>query len=104
MTSRFAQNVIKELNKFRNNPKSIQHDIELIRKGFSRIRSGDPFLNEIETFIRTLDTMKQLPSLEYNEVLSNAAKKNYLILEGRQIIKSIEEPKILKGLFQITIW
>ena len=58
MTSRFAQNVIKELNKFRNNPKSIQHDCELIRKGFSRIRSGDPFLGEIEQFIKALDTMK----------------------------------------------
>ena len=45
MTSRFAENVIKELNKFRANPKSIQHQCEVIRKGFSRIKAGDPFLN-----------------------------------------------------------
>ena len=98
MTSRFAQNVIKELNKFRNNPKSIQHDIELIRKGFSRIRSGDPFLNEIETFIRTLDTMKQLPSLEYNEVLSNAAKKELPNFRGKANYKKYRRTEDIKGL------
>ena len=43
MASRFADNVIKELNKFHDNPKSIQRQCELIRKGFSRIKAGDPF-------------------------------------------------------------
>ena len=66
MTSKFAENVIKELNKFRSNPKSIQHQCELIRKGFSRIRAGDPFLNDIDYFLKSLETSKQLPTVEYN--------------------------------------
>ena len=98
MTSRFAQNVIKELNKFRNNPKSIQHDCELIRKGFSRIRSGDPFLGEIEQFIKALDTMKQLPSLEYNEVLSNAAKKELPNFRGKANYKKYRRTDDIKGI------
>ena len=98
MTSRFAQNVIKELNKFRNNPKSIQHDCELIRKGFSRIRSGDPFLGEIEQFIKALDTMKQLPSVEYNEVLSNAAKKELPNFRGKANYKKYRRTDDIKGL------
>lgn len=83
MTSRFADSVIKELNKFRANPKSIQHQCELIRKGFSRIKSGDPFLNEIDYFLKSLDTMKQLPQVEYNEVLSAAAKKELPNFRGK---------------------
>ena len=98
MTSRFAQNVLKELNKFRNDPKSIEHDIELIRKGLSRIRSGDPFLGEIEAFIKTLDSMKQLPSVEYNEVLSNAAKKELPNFRGKSNYKKYRREDALKGL------
>ena len=75
MSSRFAESVIKELNKFRNNPKSIQHQCEVIRKGFSRIKAGDPFLNEIDYFVKELDSMKELPELELNSVLTEAAKK-----------------------------
>ena len=40
MSNKFAQDVIKELNNFRSNPKSIQHQCELIRKGLSRLK-GD---------------------------------------------------------------
>ena len=83
MSSRFAENVIKELNKFRANPKSIQHQCEVIRKGFSRIKHGDPFLNEIDYFVNQLETMKQLPQLEYNEVLSAAAKKELPNFRGK---------------------
>ena len=98
MTSRFAQSVIKELNKFRENPKSIQHDCELIRKGFSRIKSGDPFLNEIENFIKALDTMKQLPPVEYNEVLSNAAKKELPNFRGKANYKKYRREDDIKGI------
>ena len=54
MSTKFAQNVIKELNKFRSNPRSIEHQCELVRKGFSRIRHGDPFLKDIDYFIHQL--------------------------------------------------
>ncbi len=54
MSSQFAQNVLYELNKFRSSPKSIQHQCELVRKGFSRIRAGDPFLNDIDFFFKAI--------------------------------------------------
>ena len=57
MSTKFAQSVLRELNKFRQNPRSIQHQVELVRKGFSRIRRGDPFLKEIEFFIQDLQSM-----------------------------------------------
>jgi len=87
MTSKFAKDVIKELNKFRSNPKSIQHQCEVIRKGFSRIKSGDPFLNEIDYFVKELESMKQLPQLELNEVLSEAAKKELPNFRGKSSYK-----------------
>ena len=83
MISKFAQSVIKELNNFRNNPKSIQHQCEVIRKGFSRLKAGDPFLNEIDYFIKALDSMKKLSQLELNEVLCEAAKKELPNFRGK---------------------
>ena len=64
MSTKFAQNVLRELNKFRQNPRSIQRQCDLVRKGFSRIRHGDPFLKEIEYFIQEIQTMNSLPVLE----------------------------------------
>jgi Ca2+-binding EF-hand superfamily protein len=98
MSSRFAESVIKELNKFRNNPKSIQHQCEVIRKGFSRIKAGDPFLNDIEYFVKALDTMKQLPQLEYNEVLSQAARKELPNFRGKTSYKKYRRTDGVKGI------
>jgi Ca2+-binding EF-hand superfamily protein len=98
MTSIFAENVIKELNKFRSNPKSIQHQCELIRKGFSRIRAGDPFLNDIDYFLKSLETMKQLPTVEYNEVLSAAAKKELPNFRGKASYKKYRRTDDIRGI------
>ena len=98
MKSKFAENVIKELNKFRSNPKSIQHQCEVIRKGFSRIRAGDPFLNEIDYFLKTLDTMKQLPTLEINEVLSTAARKELPNFRGKSNYKKYRRADEIRGI------
>ena len=98
MKSKFAENVIKELNKFRSNPKSIQHQCEVIRKGFSRIRAGDPFLNEIDYFLKTLDTMKQLPTLEINEVLSTAARKELPNFRGKSSYKKYRRADEIRGI------
>lgn len=98
MSSRFAESVIKELNKFRNNPKSIQHQCEVIRKGFSRIKAGDPFLNDIDYFVKALDSMKQLPSVEYNEVLSQAARKELPNFRGKSSYKKYRRTDGVKGI------
>jgi len=96
MSSKFPQDVIRELNRFRSNPKSIQHQCEVIRTGFSRLRAGDPFLNEIDAFIKELDTLPQLPTLKMNDVLSEAAKKELPHFRGQKGYQKYR--KALKGL------
>ena len=98
MSNRFAENVIKEFNKFRANPKSIQHQCEVIRKGFSRIKAGDPFLNEIDYFVKALDSMKQLPTLEINDVLSNAARKELPNFRGKSSYQKYRRTDNIKGI------
>ena len=98
MTSTFAEEVIKELNKFRANPKSIQHDCELIRKGFSRIKAKDSFLNDIDIFVKNLDKMSKLPAVEYNEVLSNAARKELPNFRGKTSYQKYRRTDGVKGI------
>ena len=98
MTSRFAENVIKELNNFRSNPKSIQHQCEVIRRGFSRIKAGDPFLNDIDYFVNALESMKTLPTLEYNEVLSEAARKELPNFRGRSSYHKYRRTDGIRGI------
>jgi len=97
-TSQFAKSVLSELNKFRNSPKSLQHQCEVVRKGFSRIKSGDPFLNEIDYFVKELDSMKQLPSLEFNAVLSEAARRELPSFRGKKGYQKYRRSNSLKGL------
>ena len=98
MTSKFAQSVLTELNKFRQSPKSIQHQCEVIRKGFSRIKAGDPFLNEIDYFVKELDSMKELPPLELNNVLSEAAKKELPSFRGKKNYQKYKRSNNVKGI------
>jgi Ca2+-binding EF-hand superfamily protein len=98
MTSKFAQSVFSELNKFRHSPKSIQHQCEVIRKGFSRIKAGDPFLNEIDYFVKELDSMKELPPLELNNVLSEAAKKELPSFRGKKNYQKYKRSNNVKGI------
>jgi Ca2+-binding EF-hand superfamily protein len=98
MTSQFAQSVLTELNKFRASPRSIQHQCEVIRKGFSRIKAGDPFLNEIDYFVKELDTMDQLPQLEFNEVLSEAAKRELPSFRGKKGYQKYKRSNSIKGI------
>ena len=98
MTSKFAQNVIKELNKFRANPKTIQHQCEVMHKGLSRIKAGDPFLNEIEYFVKALDSMKNLPILEINEVLSDVARKELPNFRGKSSYQKYRRTDNIKNI------
>ena len=98
MRSKFSDKVITELNKFRANPKSIKHQCELIRKGFSRIKAGDPYLNDVEYFVKTLDTMNSLPPLEINEVLCEAAKKELPNFRGNPNYQKYRRTNGVKGI------
>ena len=98
MSTKFAQNVFRELNKFRQNPRSIQHQVELVRKGFSRIRRGDPFLKEIEFFIQDLQSMNSLPVLELNENLTEAAQQELQNFVGSENYKKYRRGDDLNGI------
>ena len=98
MSSEFAKSVLSELNKFRSSPKSIQHQCELVRKGFSRIRAGDPFLSEIDVFLKQLDSMQKLPVLEFNEILSEAAKRELPSFRGKRGYMKYRRSSGVKGI------
>ena len=98
MKNNFEQNVLKELKKFRSNPKSIQDQWELIYKGLSRLRANDPFLKEIESFLKELETIKPLPELKYNKVLSESAKKELSNFRGRDNYQKYRTGKNIKGI------
>ena len=98
MSTKFAQNVFRELNKFRQNPRSIQHQVELVRKGFSRIRRGDPFLKEIEFFIQDLQSMNSLPVLELNDNLTEAAQQELQNFVSSENYKKYRRGDDLKGI------
>ena len=66
--------ILDEMNKFRQNPKSIEQILQTFKLGLSRLRARDPFINEIEAFISTLEVMKQMPPLEINEDLCKSAQ------------------------------
>ena len=66
--------ILEEMNKFRQNPKSIEQILHTFKLGLSRLRARDPFINEIEAFISTLEVMKPMPPLEKNEVLCLSAQ------------------------------
>ena len=84
MISSFERMVVDEINNFRANPKSIEHSIEVLKRGLSRLRPGDSFLKEIDMFINQLKTMKPMQKLQINEALCKTAKKevkNYTLDE-----------------------
>ena len=62
------------MNSFRQNPKSIQHQIEVLAKGISRLRPNDPFLKEIDDFIRTIDSIPKMSQLSLNRTLCQVAR------------------------------
>ena len=95
---KFAQDVIKEINKFRTNPKSIQHQCELIRKGLSRLRGDDPFLKDIDSFVAELKSIKPLPQLKYSVSLSESAKQELPNFRGRDSYQKIKRGNDIKGI------
>ena len=74
MSAKFEKEIFKEINTFRQNPKSIQHQIEVLGKGISRLRPNDPFLKEIDEFIRTIDRIPKMPPVVLNPTLNQVAK------------------------------
>ena len=75
MTDKFEKSIVSEINSFRENPRSIQHQIEVLQKGISRLRSNDPFLKEIDDFIHSINSIPKLAPLVINKTLSQIARE-----------------------------
>ena len=74
MSMKFEKDILSELNSFRDNPKSIQHQIEVLAKGISRLRPKDPFLKEIDDFILTIDRIPKMSQVYLNRTLCQVAR------------------------------
>ena len=74
MSSKFCTAVIDEINKFRQNPKSISKKLSTFKTGLSRFKGNESFLREIESFSSSLSTMSKLPKLENNDDLCVSAE------------------------------
>ena len=75
MTDKFEKDILSEINSFRSNPRSIQHQIEVLQKGISRLRSNDPFLKEIDNFISSIDRIPKMKPLILNKTLCQIARE-----------------------------
>ena len=71
---KFASGVLTEINKFRENPLSVEKRLQSFKLGLSRLRANDPFIREIENFIKDLGNLRKNPSLELNDTLCEAAQ------------------------------
>ena len=74
MSMKFEKDLFSEMNSFRQNPKSIQHQIEVLAKGISRLRPNDPFLKEIDDFIKSIDRIPKMSQLALNRTLCQVAR------------------------------
>ena len=72
--SEISEEIVEEINAFRENPRSVQHQIEVLRKGISRLRPKDPFLNEIDEFVKTIDRIPKLKPVSINANLCKVAR------------------------------
>ena len=75
MVDKFEKSILSEINTFRENPRSIQHQIEVLQKGISRLRPNDPFLKEIDNFISSINTLPKMNPLYINKTLSQIARE-----------------------------
>ena len=74
MSSKFCTSIIDEINKFRQNPKSISKKLSTFKTGLSRFKGNESFLREIESFSSSLNTMSKMPKLEKNDDLCKSAE------------------------------
>ena len=74
MSMKFEKEIFSKLNSFRQNPKSIQHQIEVLAKGISLLRPNDPFLKEIDNFINTIERLLKMSQVVLNRALCQVAR------------------------------
>lgn len=98
MSSLLEKGVIEELNNFRQNPKGIKHQLEVLKKGISRLRPKDTFLQEIDDFIAQLPRINNLKPLSVNKHLTQAAKAEVKKFTKDENYKNFQTSRDLKGI------
>ena len=75
MPSKFVNQLLSEINKFRADPSEITKSCELVKKGMSRINGKDPFLKEIDKFISEIQDLPEMNQLTLNPTLTKIAEE-----------------------------
>ena len=75
MTDQFEKDIFSNINSFRRNPQSIKHQIEVLHRGIGRFKPNDPFLLEIEAFLKTLPSIPKMGQVVMNPILCDIAVK-----------------------------
>ena len=73
MSDQFEKDILTNVNSFRKNPQSIKHQIEVLHRGISRFKANDPFLLEIEDFLKTLNSIPKMQPVVINPTLCDVA-------------------------------
>ena len=73
MSDQFEKDILINVNSFRKNPQSIQHQIEVLHRGISRFKANDPFLLEIEDFLKTITSIPKMQTVVINKALCDVA-------------------------------
>lgn len=72
-TKKFEDQLIDEINNFRQNPLSVVKKCETFRTGISRLKVAKEYLNEVDSVISSLKIMKKAEPLQKNKDLTQAA-------------------------------
>ena len=75
MSDQFEKDIFSNINSFRRNPQSIKHQIEVLHRGIGRFKPNDPFLLEIEDFLKTLTSIPKMQPVVINPILCEIAAK-----------------------------
>ena len=73
MSDQFEKDILNNVNTFRRNPQGIKHQIEVLHRGISRFKANDPFLLEIEDFLKTLPNIPKMQPVVINKTLCDVA-------------------------------
>lgn len=75
MPSKFVNQLLTEINKFRADPSGITKACELVKKGISRLNAKDPFLKEIDKFLSSIEDLPEMNPLTLNPTLTKIAEE-----------------------------
>ena len=73
MSDEFEKGILTNVNSFRKNPQGIKHQIEVLHRGISRFKANDPFLLEIENFLKTIGNIPKMQPVVINKALCDVA-------------------------------